>query len=65
MTVPRFRLLTGEEFERLSVREMVAYQRELAARVREQIDGNLQSQAEGMSMDWSTIESRWLAKVSR
>jgi hypothetical protein len=36
--VPRFRLLTGEEFEKLSVREMVVYQRELAARVRDQVD---------------------------
>ena len=34
----RFRLLTREEFKNLSVREMLAYQRDLAAYIREHID---------------------------
>ena len=38
MTVLRFRLLTREEFEKLSVAAMLDYQRQLAAHVREQID---------------------------
>ena len=33
-----FRLLTREEFEQLSVQEMVAYRRVLAAHLREHID---------------------------
>ena len=40
MTVPLFRLLTREEFKQLSVQEMLAYKRELAAHLREHIDDN-------------------------
>ena len=35
MTVLSFRLLTREEFEQMSVQEMVVYRRELAAHLRE------------------------------
>ena len=38
MTAPHFRLLTREEFEKLSVGEMLAYQRALASHVRKHID---------------------------
>ena len=36
--MPLFRVLTREEFKRLSVQEMVVYRRELAAHLREHID---------------------------
>ena len=38
LTVRVFRLLTREEFEQLSVQEMVAYRRELSAHLRDHID---------------------------
>ena len=38
VTAPHFRLLTREEFEKLSVGEMLAYQRALASHVRKHID---------------------------
>lgn len=48
MTATPFRLLAPDEFDRLSVGDMVLYQRELVASAR---------QEEGM--DWSTIQGRW------
>ena len=38
MKMRLFRLLTREEFKQLSVEEMVAYRRELAAHLRDHID---------------------------
>jgi hypothetical protein len=43
VTARLFRLLTGEEFKRLSVEEMVAYRRKLAAHLHEHIDDSHQS----------------------
>lgn len=54
LTMPRFRLLTREEFERLSVGQMVVYQRELDTSQQQQF-----RKAKESSMDWSTIQSRW------